>query len=175
MSRQSYEIASLPEPRRRRLAAARGWAAGYTGKHIVRDYRKRFNVTFLRAYEDLQLLGIPVGARETALAVRRKEQHLRAEPKAPGRRRRDRSEDSEPLFEQALEYGIAFVVGYTEGGMPYGLTVEEWEQAQADDTITRNEAEPEDNHWDIEAEPDDDCWDIEADYEEGVLPGVSPF
>lgn len=151
MSKQCYQQASKPARLRKRLVAGRRWAASYTGKHIALDYRKHFRVTFLRACEDLQLIGVPLGPREAAKAAQalmNKETLLRRSPKGSRKRRTSRTTDDDSfIFNEGETHGIYFVVGYTSGGLPYGLTREEFEQAQL----------PHSGHWDEDADADADA------------------
>ena len=108
-----------------RLQSARSsdWVANYSGKNIVRGYRKWFGVDLLCAVVELRELGVRISAeREEQLresvassaAARAERMQRRAEQERVG------SRDSDDTF--------AFIAGYTSGGAPYGTTWEEVEQ-----------------------------------------------
>lgn len=105
--------------RKQRLHAAPEWIRSYAGKDIVRGYRRWFRVDRLCALVELKMCGVEISDERIEAARRDLEQlgAKRAEKKAL----------------HALEFGpdqddnFAYIVGYTSGGAPYGLTWEEWE------------------------------------------------
>ena len=100
--------------RQGRLQAAKTWLRSYPGKNIARGYRRHFGVDSLCAIRELRLLGVAIDpAYETAgLAA------SRARKKEPKR-------EEEFLIKEETFYGFAFIAGYTAGGAPYGITIEE--------------------------------------------------
>jgi hypothetical protein len=107
---------------RLQCAQATQWVDEYTGKNIVRGYRKWFGVDELCAVIELRQLGVPIAAeREAEL----RQKSARRSVTAAGRKQRKQKErdwieeypDSDDTF--------AFIAGYTPAGFPYGTTWEE--------------------------------------------------
>jgi hypothetical protein len=114
--------------RKRRLAAAKHWLPKFTGKNIVRGYRKNFGVDWVCAINELKMLGIdidPTYEAQLRLTVanniktkqQRKEKKKQEEME---RRRLDFYPDSDEYF--------AYIAGYTPAGFPFGVTWEEMER-----------------------------------------------
>ena len=109
-----------PDRREERLRKARQWALTYDGKHIFRDYRKRFKVDPTCAVKDLG----EIGALDPA--------KLAEMQKAEQRRLEQRRKEREAKSQQALldcfpdsSDQFFLIMGYTPGGAPYGVTWEE--------------------------------------------------
>ena len=111
---------SKPERRELRLRKARQWVLTYEGKHIVRAYRKRFNLDPTCALNDLQTIGaLSTGnlenmrrAEEIRLLKKREEREMKAQQELA-----EKFADSDDTF--------FYIAGYTSGGAPYGVTWEE--------------------------------------------------
>lgn len=122
---------SLPPRRQRmrrpaRLASARRWLASYSGKNVVRGYRKRYGVDWLCAVCELRLLGIEVDPKyvaqlEATVAQRRLERQ---------RRKQQRNANGGAEIVVDSDDTFAYVVGYTSGGARYGLTWEQWQMLE---------------------------------------------
>jgi hypothetical protein len=103
-----------------RLAKARKWVKGYTGSHIIRDYRKKFTVDPTCAINDMEAIG---ALSPEQLANLRKGEEARLFNLAKQREQKseddlmDRYPDSDDRF--------FYIAGYTSGGAPYGVTWEE--------------------------------------------------
>ena len=118
--------------REKRLTKARKWLQTYNGTHIVRGYRKHFKLDFTTAINDMEAIG---AITPEEAAVRRESEAHRIEQIRRKREERkiqaffDRFPDSNDQF--------YFIAGYTDGGVPYGLTWEEmglqpWEFPEED-------------------------------------------
>jgi len=84
----------------------------------VKSYAKWYGVDRYTAYVELGMLGVQLRPEDSRWAVR--------PPPAP--RRSDPVRGSEPSRESGwVEVGgvLMFPVGYTEGGMPFGLTLDD--------------------------------------------------
>ena len=111
---------SKPERRELRLRKARQWVLTYEGKHIVRAYRKRFNLDPTCALNDLQTIGaLSTGnlenmrrAEEIRLLKKREEREMKAQQELA-----EKFADSDDTF--------FYIAGYTSGGAPYGVSWEE--------------------------------------------------
>jgi hypothetical protein len=122
--------------RDQRLQSAKNWLPTYEGKNVFRGYRKRYGVDWPTALRELEMLGVEVDPAY-------REQVLRAVQEQAEAKKRKRLENADEL-ENTLgieqdEY-FAFIVGYTPGGAPYGITWEEWEDL--DDLESEEDAEP---------------------------------
>ncbi len=105
---------------KQRLAAARSWLQAYTEDKVARAYRKYFGVDWETTFRELEMLGIqfPADYKEAVLKnlaslAETKKQKLALE-----------NPDQDEHF--------AFIVDYTSGGAPYGITWDEWEQSEPD-------------------------------------------
>ena len=111
--------------RKSRLQAARAWIPAYTGKNLVRGYRKHFGVDLLCAIRELQLLGIKIEQSyiDAVKASIAENQKRKAEKKQ--KQRQNSTVISDERF--------AFIAGYTSWGFPYGITWEEMEDEESED------------------------------------------
>lgn len=105
--------------RKKRLAVGKGWIQNYDGQHIVRGYTKRYKVDVLCAITELKMLGVEI-SKEYEEAVK---QTVEGDLKA--KRLKKEQKADEAYLAEFMDDGFAFVVGYTAGGAPYGLTYEE--------------------------------------------------
>jgi hypothetical protein len=103
-----------------RLKSAKSWIPTLPGKNIIKKYRDKYAVDCLCAIKELQILGVkldPEYITQLKISViNAAESKKRGEEKL--------LEDSCP--NESDEY-FAYIAGYTEGGVPYGITWEEWE------------------------------------------------
>lgn len=109
-----------------RLDSARHWLLSYSGKNLVRSYRKRYGVDWLCAVRELRMLGAEVDPQYVAqLEVTLEQRRLE-------RQRRKQQPAAEGLSEMLVNSDdtFAYIVGYTSGGAPYGLTWEQWEMLE---------------------------------------------
>jgi hypothetical protein len=102
--------------RQGRLQSAKTWLRSYPGKNIARGYRKHFGVDSLCAIREL-------------LAVRRCDRSGIKKGGIGGfaARNKKRKRDEKFLISEETFYGFAFIAGYTAGGAPCGITIEEAE------------------------------------------------
>jgi hypothetical protein len=102
--------------RQGRLQAAKAWLRSYPGKNIARGYRKHFGVDSLCAIRELRLLGVAIDpAYERAVLA------------ASNAQKQKRKRKAEFVIGEESYYGFAFIAGYTAGGAPYGITIDEAE------------------------------------------------
>ncbi len=115
--------------RAQRLQAAKDWLPTYTGNKLVKAYRKRYGVDWLTAFTELEMLGVPIDPARKAQTLRAVEQQA-----AQKRQRRlDEAEAREHALGIDQDENFAFIVGYTSGGAPYGITWDEWDADDDDD------------------------------------------
>lgn len=112
----------MSKARQQRLKEARKWfpEQGFTeDSHIVKAYRKKFNVDRTCAMKELCLLHVLSPEKQASY-----EAQLKA--KKEKRQRRKQQVEFQPFDQDEYFY---FIAGYTSGGAPYGIT---WEQARED-------------------------------------------
>lgn len=119
---------NLPPRRKRfkraqRLESAKAWLATYQGNKIVKDYRQRYGVDWQTAFTELEMLDVPIDPEYKRRVLQSAEAQLAA--KRRKKAEREAKLQKEPGFDQDEHF--AFIVGYTSGGFPYGLTWEEWD------------------------------------------------
>ncbi len=106
-----------------RLQKARQWILTYNGtpKHMAKHYRKRFHVDITTAVRDLQDIGVEF-TQEYLDAVKRSEEERIRQKRLEKERKVQQEQDF--LYEDSDDV-YAFIAGYTGGGVPYGITLEE--------------------------------------------------
>ena len=128
----------MSKARQQRLKEARKWfpEQGFTeDSHIVKAYRKKFNVDRTCAMKELCMLHVLSPEKQASY-----EAQLNA--KKEKRQRRKQQVEYQPFEQDEYFY---FIAGYTSGGAPYGIT---WEQAREDGLIDPSE-ERNNNDWDL--------------------------
>ena len=110
-----------------RLQSAKSWLPTYEGKNVFRGYRKRYGVDWPTALQELEMLGVEVTPtyREQVLRT------VQEQAKAKKRKRLGKAAELESMLGIEQDEHFAFIVGYTSGGAPCGITWEEWEQMGA--------------------------------------------
>jgi hypothetical protein len=111
--------------RKARRDAAREWIQSGAKKVHVRTYARRFGVDRYTAYQDLRAIGFPLSPEEERWAVRPQKQPKRKPPPP----------DLDDGLDQWVYFGSQriWVVGYTSGGAPYGLTEDVYDAPFDDD------------------------------------------
>lgn len=110
----------MTKARRQRLAEARVWYPSQNfdeDSHIIKAYRKRFNVNKDCAMRELCLLGM-------LPAVKQKLYEEQLASKAKKRAERKKSAQQEQ-FDPYQDENFSFIAGYTSGGAPYGVSWED--------------------------------------------------
>jgi len=114
--------------RKQRLAVGKNWIQKYDGQHIVRGYTKRYKVDVLCAITELKMLGVEI-SEEYEEAVK---QTVEGDLKAKRLKKQQKAEEA--YLAEFMDEGFAFVAGYTSGGAPYGLTYEEMDEINEEET-----------------------------------------
>lgn len=106
-----------------RLRKARQWITTYNGspQKIVKHYRERFHLDCVTAARDLQEIGVEF-SQEYLDRIKKSEQERilnmqRERAKKEQEHMNELYSDSDDTF--------CFIAGYTDGGVPYGVTWEE--------------------------------------------------
>jgi hypothetical protein len=113
-----------------RLASARDkWLGTYQGKNIVRGYRKHFGVDWICAVKELEILGIRIDPEY-------KQRLLRTAQCAASARKQPQVKSASKLDYSVIDQDehFAYIAGYTEAGFAYGVTWEEWEKLEYEDS-----------------------------------------
>lgn len=116
-----------------RLDSARAWLA--SGAAVtLRGYARRYSVDRYTAYDELTMLEADLPAGD--------EQWSKRPPPVPRRARRDRDDDHEPdptgdLPEGWVSWGgeLLFVAGFTSGGAPFGMRIDEFPEDALPDEL----------------------------------------
>lgn len=107
---------SNPMKREVRLKQGALWIQEYSGKHLVRDYRKKFHLDPSQTLRDLHELG--------AIDDKKYEEMSRAEEKRIAILKEKKKVKEVDIWENSDDR-FFFIAGYTSGGAAYGVTWEE--------------------------------------------------
>ena len=113
--------------RNQRLREAGAWYREQNfneDSHIVKAYRKRFDVSRISAMKELCMLGVLSPEKQKTYEEYLQKRREKFSRKKPGK---EFNPDQDDYF--------SFIAGYTSGGAPYGIT---WEQ---EEKIREGEAE----------------------------------
>ena len=130
MTKKKNRQSNTPRTKRfrqdQRLQSAKSWLPTYEGKNVFRGYRKRYGVDWPTALRELEMLGMEVtpAYREQVLRT------VQEQAEAKKRKRLEKAAELESLSGIEQDEYFAYIVGYTPGGAPYGITWEEWEQLE---------------------------------------------
>ena len=105
------------------MQSAKGWLPTYEGKNVFRGYRKRYGVDWPTALRELEMLGVDVPPAYQEQVLRT----VREQAEARKRKCMEQAIELESMLGVEQDEHFAFIVGYTPGGAPYGITWEEWE------------------------------------------------
>jgi hypothetical protein len=127
LAKKKAKQSNMPRRKRlkrdQRLQSAKNWLPTYEGKNVFRGYRKRYGVDWPTALRELEMLGVEVDPayREQVLRT------VQEQAEARKRKRLEKAAELESASGIEQDEHFAFIVGYTPGGAPYGITWEEWE------------------------------------------------
>jgi hypothetical protein len=114
--------------KKNRLNSATVWIKGYNGKNIISGYAKWFGVDKICAIKELKTLGVVIPENlENQIICSLK---LNSEQKLKNLEKKKLSE----TISVESDDNFAFIVGYTTGGVPFGLTHEEMNQIETENT-----------------------------------------
>jgi len=103
--------------RTQRLGIGKSWLKTYQGEDIIQDYIKRYGVDLLCAVVELRMLGVAI-SEDYEHQLRQNEEYKRLSKKSNKKMNNQVEEDFS-------DENFAYIVGYTSGGVPFGLTHEE--------------------------------------------------
>lgn len=116
-----------------RLQSARSWLNTYSSENIASGYRKRFGIDWVCAFKELEMLGVKIddGYKNELL------KSVAGDIAARRRRKLRRKEAFDEFSNQ--DDSFPYIAGYTEAGFAYGVTWEEWERLDQEDSIIRRQ------------------------------------
>jgi hypothetical protein len=110
-----------------RLSSAKSWINKYSGKNIISGYAKWYGVNKICALSELKSLGIIIQeSLENQIIA---SHQSRIEQK---RIIREKKKTANSIHIESDD-NFAFIVGYTSGGFPYGLTHDEMDKIEIDE------------------------------------------
>jgi len=112
-----------------RLQAAPKWLSSYKGRNVIRSYAKWFGVDKLCAIKELQMLGIPLSESKVEAIKKGMAASERAKKKATA--------SIPDGYGELWDENFAFIVDFTEGGAPIGVTWEEAERFESEESPDR--------------------------------------
>jgi hypothetical protein len=104
-----------------RLQAAKHWLHKYQGKNLLHGYSKHFGVDLLCAIEELQMLSVSFDEKYVNQVKQSVEERIKARKKRKKQQQREEWLRAQPFSGETF----SFIAGYTNGGVPYGITWEE--------------------------------------------------
>jgi hypothetical protein len=113
-----------------RLQSAKAWhptQKGRTPAQVGASYRKWFGVDWPCAIQELTQLGV----RFDPAWVTQLERSLEGHQRARAARRAASQSRVAPGFTEDSNEHFAYIAGYTENGVPFGVTWEEWGESTA--------------------------------------------
>ena len=112
-----------------RLAAAEKWIPTYRGENLVKGYSNWFGVDKICAINELELLGQEI---DPIYKTQIYKLEIEKEDAKTGNFDEPADFEVEPFYTwQDSDY--YFIAGYTSGGVPYGITWEEYEREYKED------------------------------------------
>jgi hypothetical protein len=120
----------------RLASAASSWLETYNGKRRIRGYRKHFGVDAGTAIAELRQLGVPLTDEE----IRKAREGERAAANAKQTRKKKRLQRQKEQQQEEAPWSdgtFAYIAGYTDWGVPYGITWEEMERFADQESLDR--------------------------------------
>lgn len=103
-----------------RLQNAKKWAEQYNGKNLAKGYSKWFGVDLLCAITELEMLGYQF--KQSYI------EQVKRSRKAKQIQKEKRKLENAKMKEDFGDETFYFIAGYTENGVPFGLTRGEMEE-----------------------------------------------
>lgn len=109
--------------RQARLQSAKSWLTTYTGRNIIKGYKKWFGVDLECAIKELKLLEVKLDEQYIENALKSKANMLA--------RRKQKKYVYNEMYDS--DENFYYIAGYTSSGFPYGVTWEEMNVLASDD------------------------------------------
>lgn len=110
--------------RAERLQSAKQWLKTYEGKNIIKSYAKWYAVSKICAMTELEIIGVAF-SEDIKKEIKRSENGRIHQKQLRMKRCKEKSR-LEDNFD--FDETFAFIAGYTEGGIPFGITHDEIEE-----------------------------------------------
>jgi len=107
--------------RERRLSSAKNWIKTYSGNNLVKGYSKKYSVDKLCAVKELRMIGAVISDKYEKQLINSMET-LRQQRLSFKNKSEEKLND---LCEFDSDDNFAMIIGYTNGGFPYGVKHEE--------------------------------------------------
>jgi hypothetical protein len=108
--------------RKSRLQSATDWIKKYEGKNIIASYAKWFGVDLICAMTELELLGLTFSDKRKAQMKQAVEDRIQKRNLLKENRNQKNNSGDDDFESNEI---FAFIAGYTDGGVPFGITHEE--------------------------------------------------
>jgi predicted membrane metal-binding protein len=107
-----------------RLSSAKNWIKTYSGNNLVKGYSKKYSIDKLCAVKEIRILGVEISEEYEkqlihSMEALRQQRHLFKEK---------REDELNPFGGFDRDENFAMIMGYTSGGIPYGVTHEEMDK-----------------------------------------------
>lgn len=156
--------------RRQRLYVAERWIPTYTGKNIVKGYSKWFGVDKVCAIIELELLGHEIDPEYKEQIIKQRIARSKAskERKKEKEKEKEKEEEEEKLesYCSLRDTYFYYIAGYTSGGVPFGITWEEYEEYEENERDFKEDNYIEEDEVNYDKETDDGEDDEEEEEEE---------
>lgn len=127
-------MASKKQKRKQRLQKAKKFISTYEGKNIVRGYCRKFNVGQVCAIKELEILGYEIDSDYKKQAFSQHNARIKTDEK-----KRKEKETKKTELEPWQDENFYYIAGYTSGGVPFGITWEEYERDIKEDNDKQDE------------------------------------
>ncbi|TVZ28100.1 hypothetical protein JM83_3200 [Gillisia sp. Hel_I_86] len=117
--------------RKFRLLPAKEWVKTYSGNNIVKGYSKKYSVDKLCAVKELRMIGIEI-SEEFENRLRQSLESLKQQKNSL---KKSREDELNELWDFESDEIFAMILGYTNGGFPYGVTQKEMEEIKREKEI----------------------------------------
>lgn len=107
-----------------RLHSAKSWIKTYLGNNVVNGYSKKYAVDKLCAVKELRMIGVEISEEYERQLINSMED-LKQQRLSIKKKRKDKLN---ALYEFESDENFGTIIGYTSGGFPYGVTLEEMEE-----------------------------------------------
>jgi hypothetical protein len=113
--------------RRSRLQSATEWIKKYEGKNIIASYAKWFGVDKICAMTELEMLGLTYSdKRKTQIKMAEENRKHQMNVLKEKRNKKNNSNNEEIESDEFF----AYIAGYTDSGVPFGITQGEIEEVE---------------------------------------------
>jgi hypothetical protein len=113
--------------RKSRLQSATEWVKKYEGKNMIASYAKWFGVDKICAMTELEMLGLTYSDK-IIIQIKMAEENRKHQMNVfkEKREQKNNSNDEDIVSDEVF----VFIAGYTESGVPFGITLEEIQEVE---------------------------------------------